>query len=111
MKTVWTDARELYRDLAKWEAAEPFTSWFTSKIESHYEEGKDWKVNEYSDGLKFFITQRVADEVAYHDRGLPLERVKPRPGRYPESGEHAEQTGWNQDNNPQTHAITGDDDI
>ena len=107
----WLNARDLYRDLGKHEAYEPFTGWFTNWIEGYYNQDEDWKVEFDGDGEPvFWITQKVADEVAFHDRGLPLEQVR-RPGMYPESGQHARRTGWSHEDNPQTHAITGDEEI
>ena len=105
MKPNWTDARELYRDLAIPGFYMAFEDWFTSRIQGEYKINKDWIVEGEGDNLEFRITQEVADQVAHEERGVPIIRL-----RDPMSEEVAGR-GWNQDNNPQTHAITGDDEL
>ncbi|KKM68229.1 hypothetical protein LCGC14_1462860, partial [marine sediment metagenome] len=39
---TWLNARDLYRDLAKWEEREPFTTWFTLTVEADYKIDEDW---------------------------------------------------------------------
>lgn len=100
----WQNARNLKRDLAIPEFHIPFTDWFTQKIESDYKINDDWKVEEGAGGeLMFWITQRVVDEVALNDKGPPVERV----GRM---SHDAANMGWNEGNNPQTHAIMEEED-
>ena len=101
---TWLNARDLYRDLAIPEFYMRFEDWFTSRIQGEYKINKDWIVEGEGDDLQFKITERVADEVAREEIGLPVHKSKAM------SHEVAEM-GWNSENNPQTHAITGDDEI
>lgn len=100
----WLNARTLYRDLAIPGFYMSFEDWFTSRVQGEFKEIEDWKVEIDDDELHFWITQETADQIAHDEIGLPVERAKTW------SHEVAEQ-GWNQENNPQTHAITGDEDL
>lgn len=100
----WLDARELFRDLAIPPVYVRFEDWFTSRIQGEFEEGTDWKVDITEDGPIFWITPEVDAQIAAEERGMPAIRLKRM------SHEVAE-LGWNQENNPQTHAITGDDEL
>lgn len=128
---TWLNARDLYRDLGKWDEREPFTDWFTLRIKNEYKEGEDWKVIPKKGGdshdpdarstrlvgpvdvtspppngeLEFLITQAVADQIARDDAGPPVERM----GYYTKSAEFR-RINWNQRLSEQTHAITGDEE-
>ncbi len=104
----WLNARDLYRDLAKWEEREPFTTWFEMTIQPEFKEGEDWRgeIDEKTNEPVFWITQAVADQIAKDDAGPPVERM----GYYTKSAEFRK-INWNQRLSEQTHAITGDEEI
>ena len=103
--TIWLNARDLYRDLAKWEEREPFTDWFNLTVQADYKINEDWIVEGEGDNLIFKITQAVADQIAKDDAGPPVEQMR----HYTRTAEFSK-TNWNQQLSEQTHAITGDDD-
>lgn len=104
LKPNWLNARDLYRDLMIPEFHQAFEDWFTSRIQGEYQEGVDWKVEFDGEEPTFWITELVDAEVANDERGLPIIKVR-------RMSEDAAELGWNEENNPQTHAITGDDEI
>lgn len=111
-ESIWVNARDLYRDLAIPEFHIRFEDWFTTRIQSAvndagvllYKINKDWRHEGEGETLKLMITQRVADEVAGEEIGPKIEKV----GSW---SHEAADMGWNQETNPQTHAITGDEEL
>lgn len=81
-----------------------FEDWFTARVQGEYSEGEDWKVDQGGDDLAFWITPEVAEQIAREETGVPESRLTHfrGDGAWPE-------TRFNQENNPQTHAITEDD--